>query len=417
MPTLQTLMKRWFLGLANRLKSAMQGSVVKSKGGKVQKKNLKFMDLFLLLKKDLYFNKSLLNVTNCKGYVVIHRNGFMKNFILIFIAFEILLCTAVLVYCNYLKNENLKEQMTFFYSDEKEFHLAANVSNEAAVAACVEKRLNEKYFQKDSAPLIYGNVCYKFVNFKNIILQDSAKAGIVDDIPFSTPIKRIKEIFPKNIQKKILSNWFEKDSIILIGEEANEIAKSTYSLKVPYYDTVIVSFHREDVGYNEREAKKVIESKFYRGNSSSEHRVYEGEFSFCREKGISFELLYLGNGLSYFYIKTMNPIYSMKQIKIVDVWKNNFIPIIELCDDCEFRKVDSAYYELSGMVETTKARGDLISKKFVTPKLQFYALFRDSLLGVRKNLYTENNLYSNRSDSIFYTIDVDINRNVRKFLD
>ena len=298
------------------------------------------------------------------------------------IAIEIFICTLVLAFCSSSENEKKRLVSSFtgdrigYSTDAQTLHFEAKEWKTSLNSDCVKKRLADKCFPNDHTPLIYGNVECRFVNYKKIKLSDNTRD--VNGIPFITPIKRMQKWLPENIQNKILDNWFEKDSIVLTNDEANEVAKSMYSLEEPYLDTVVISFVKENKELSEKKARNGL-----------------GEFSLCKIKEkMSFELQYLGNGIAYFYIQMFGSPFIMKKITIVDLWKNDYIPIVELCNDCELKKIDSNRYEISGILEMSKARGDLLFNDILFPKLQFYAFPLDSAivpnLDEKKSLYTLN---------------------------
>ncbi|MDY6387071.1 MAG: hypothetical protein SPL21_06305 [Fibrobacter sp.] len=322
----------------------------------------------------------------------------MKLFMLVFIAVEILFCSLGLAYCSSSEKEkNEIEQFVYDFfgeypvntpSDMRSLYLRKDIFDSTEFAECVRSIKNEVRSQKESVAF-FGSVKFVLKNssYFELTYSDSNSSALYPKPIVSMRIKDVQDFFSESIQRTIFANWLEKDSIVFVGDEANVIAKSVYRLNEFYFDTVVVSYQKDELD-------RYVNYKIN---------------DLCRIKDkLTFELQYFGNGLSYFSINTTGKPYGIEKAKIVDQWKNDYIPILELCDDCSLKKIDSVHYEISGIIETTKARGDALFDYVFQPKLQFFAEYQDPPKIFEKKERSENNdkNLSGRVKKKLYTIEI-----------
>jgi hypothetical protein len=229
-----------------------------------------------------------------------------------------------------------------------------------------------KYFQNDSTPLFFAELSFKFKNLEDYISHCKAVNKVSIDIykmrlPRTLSVSHIHEIPSEIIQMKILEAHNKNDSVVFVGNEANIVAQSLFTLVEPYNDSVVVRIRNLN-----------FDKKIYLSN------LAEHIDTTCSIKdSLELELQYLGNGLFFYSLETTGSTHGIDRISIVDKWKNEYIPILEICRDCRFKKIDSNHCRLTGIVETTKARGDALFT-FIKPQLQFYAYKKDSVLAQKE---------------------------------
>jgi hypothetical protein len=287
----------------------------------------------------------------------------MKEFMLVFIAIEIFICSLGIAFFSSSEKDQNYIKYLLSMNNKRDYSLSIYgqiFENVPCVKKEYEKFFKIKYFQNDSIPLAFGSLFIKVLNTDrekkwtgNIFVRDQSGKIVRLQGRDRIPIEDVYKINSEYLQTKILENCIKNDSVILIGEESNKVANTF--LRSDYSDTMVIFFHR---------------------NEKREENIYLNSIDFdstCRKQNlVHLELLRLGNGLVRFMVTTKGSSYGMEKIKLLHEWRNSYIPILELCDECTFHQIDSNLCELTGIIETTKDRVDVLFN-FRKPQFQFYA--------------------------------------------
>lgn len=289
------------------------------------------------------------------------RKNIMKELMLIFIAIEIFICSVGIAFFSASDSEKNNIRSFFLKKENTYIPDVKTLVIETAIpefVPCKKKEYDDyfkiKYFQNDSTPLFFGKVILKFFDKDGKTYSPYIFEGN------SISVAELHKISSEELQMKIFENCIKKDSIVLEGGESKSVvdalSRHLMLIRDRSYDGRIVLSFRRDEKRSEKVFLKTVEldSTCEFGNS------------------VQTELQYLGEGIVYFSVTTTGPSYGIENVKIVDKWKSDYIPILDLCDECKFKKIDSNRCELSGMIETTKARADALFR-FMDPKIEFFA--------------------------------------------
>ena len=206
----------------------------------------------------------------------------------------------------------------------------------------------EKIFnlQKDSAVIASGLIRAKCVyDEKKYGERARAKIDLLN-------MRERRSQFRKII---IPLSWFRKESIVLVGQDSQIWAKIIFKDDaLVFSDTLIIQFPAKEVTEQKVYLPTEVVKKHYR-------RV---------DDSLNISLIRVADNVVYYSLIINGATFSLDSLEIGFDWKlhkfdsvfHNYIPLLKICDGCNFHKIDTDYFLSSGQVNVTKEMFDFLKK-------------------------------------------------------
>lgn len=227
--------------------------------------------------------------------------------------------------------------------------------------------------QKDSAVFVSGDISAKCIyDEKNYDEQMKRKLRLLN----------ISERRRSSRTILIPLDWSKKDSVTLVGQDAQLWAKIYFiDNTLDFSDTLKIYF-----------SKNVTRQRVHLPSEmAKEHYKRVDDV-------LNFSMIRIADNVAYFSLITNGLTHGINSIEIVYDWQlyrfgeifHNYVPLLKICEECTFHKVDSSHCLVSGQTNVTKEMFDFLEKH--SDKKSY---FGESDIKLRFSVSKENKVVEN----------------------